>query len=64
MNELIVSQSRLRDYPASLTVICLQNGTQELLLPRELYCVMGCNDAVNLYFQRLKGNSGRDLGGE
>lgn len=33
----------------------LQNGTQELLLPKELYCVMGCNDAVNLYFQRLKG---------
>lgn len=32
-----------------------QNGTQELLLPKELYCVMGCNDAVNLYFQRLKG---------
>lgn len=32
-----------------------QNGTQELLPPKELYCVLGCHDALNRYFQRLKG---------
>ncbi|XP_075227577.1 receptor protein-tyrosine kinase sevenless [Lycorma delicatula] len=30
------------------------NGTQEFLLPKELYCVIGCNDALNRYFQKLK----------
>jgi len=33
-----------------------QNGTQELLPPKELYCVLGCHDALNRYFQQLKGN--------
>ncbi|EZA49769.1 hypothetical protein X777_11641 [Ooceraea biroi] len=33
---------------------CLQNGTQELLPPKELYCVLGCHDALNRYFQQLK----------
>lgn len=32
-----------------------QNGTQELLPLKELYCVMGCNDAVNRYFHELQG---------
>ncbi|XP_058444154.1 protein sevenless isoform X2 [Malaya genurostris] len=27
---------------------------QELLEPKELYCVMGCNDALNRYFRWLK----------
>ncbi|KAK0088071.1 hypothetical protein PV325_013259 [Microctonus aethiopoides] len=31
------------------------NGTQELLPPKELYCVLGCHDALNRYFQQLKG---------
>ncbi|KYQ48889.1 Proto-oncogene tyrosine-protein kinase ROS [Trachymyrmex zeteki] len=31
-----------------------QNGTQELLPPKELYCVLGCHDALNRYFQQLK----------
>lgn len=34
---------------------CSQNGTQELLPPKELYCVLGCHDALNRYFQQLKG---------
>ncbi|RZF32704.1 hypothetical protein LSTR_LSTR004132, partial [Laodelphax striatellus] len=37
---------------ASCQSVC--NGTQELLLPKELYCIIGCNDALNRYFQRLK----------
>ncbi|TGZ47305.1 Uncharacterized protein DBV15_04203 [Temnothorax longispinosus] len=34
--------------------VCSQNGTQELLPPKELYCVLGCHDALNRYFQQLK----------
>ncbi|XP_046600630.1 proto-oncogene tyrosine-protein kinase ROS isoform X2 [Neodiprion lecontei] len=30
------------------------NVTQELLPPKQLYCVLGCQDAVNRYFQQLK----------
>ncbi|OAD52465.1 Proto-oncogene tyrosine-protein kinase ROS [Eufriesea mexicana] len=35
-----------------------QNGTQELLPPKELYCVLGCHDALNRYFQQLKAEIG------
>ncbi|GLH07148.1 Tyrosine-protein kinase receptor [Gryllus bimaculatus] len=31
-----------------------QNGTQDPLPPKEFYCIMGCNDALNRYFQKLK----------
>ncbi|XP_055536181.1 proto-oncogene tyrosine-protein kinase ROS isoform X2 [Wyeomyia smithii] len=31
---------------------------QELLEPKELYCVMGCNDALNRYFKWLKAEIG------
>ncbi|XP_034935442.1 proto-oncogene tyrosine-protein kinase ROS isoform X2 [Chelonus insularis] len=34
------------------------NGTQELLPPKELYCVLGCHDALNRYFQQLKAEIG------
>ncbi|XP_054270502.1 proto-oncogene tyrosine-protein kinase ROS isoform X2 [Macrosteles quadrilineatus] len=37
---------------SSCQVVC--NGTQELVPLKELYCVMGCNDAVNRYFHELK----------
>ncbi|XP_077261634.1 receptor protein-tyrosine kinase sevenless isoform X2 [Temnothorax americanus] len=36
----------------SCQAVC--NGTQELLPPKELYCVLGCHDALNRYFQQLK----------
>nr|KAF7435297.1 hypothetical protein H0235_003488 [Vespula pensylvanica] len=36
----------------SCQTVC--NGTQELLPPKELYCVLGCHDALNRYFQQLK----------
>ncbi|XP_014249043.1 proto-oncogene tyrosine-protein kinase ROS [Cimex lectularius] len=42
---------------ASCQTVC--NGTQELLPPKELYCVMGCNDALNRYLQKLKDELGR-----
>ncbi|XP_012234446.2 proto-oncogene tyrosine-protein kinase ROS isoform X2 [Linepithema humile] len=34
------------------------NGTQELLPPKELYCVLGCHDALNRFFQQLKAEIG------
>ncbi|XP_036141230.1 proto-oncogene tyrosine-protein kinase ROS isoform X3 [Monomorium pharaonis] len=40
----------------SCQAVC--NGTQELLPPKELYCVLGCHDALNRYFQRLKAEIG------
>ncbi|XP_015109279.1 proto-oncogene tyrosine-protein kinase ROS [Diachasma alloeum] len=40
----------------SCQTIC--NGTQELLPPKELYCVLGCHDALNRYFQQLKAEIG------
>ncbi|XP_012264218.2 proto-oncogene tyrosine-protein kinase ROS isoform X2 [Athalia rosae] len=30
------------------------NGTQELLPTKQLYCVLGCHDALDRYFQQLK----------
>ncbi|XP_071445601.1 proto-oncogene tyrosine-protein kinase ROS [Hetaerina americana] len=30
------------------------NGTHTFLAPKELYCVMGCNDAVSQYIHRIK----------
>lgn len=33
----------------------LQNVTSETVFSRELYCVMGCNEALNTYFQKLRG---------
>ncbi|XP_043520805.1 proto-oncogene tyrosine-protein kinase ROS isoform X2 [Frieseomelitta varia] len=41
---------------ASCQTVC--NGTQELLPPKELYCVLGCHDALNRYFQQLKAEIG------
>lgn len=36
-----------------------QNKTdQELLEPKELYCVVGCNDALNRYFKWVKAEVG------
>ncbi|RZC34249.1 proto-oncogene tyrosine-protein kinase ROS, partial [Asbolus verrucosus] len=32
----------------------LQNGPMDRLTPKELYCVMGCNDAMTKYFSQLK----------
>lgn len=43
-----------RALDTSCQAVC--NGTQELLPPKELYCVLGCHDALNRYFQQLKGN--------
>ncbi|XP_011869660.1 PREDICTED: proto-oncogene tyrosine-protein kinase ROS isoform X2 [Vollenhovia emeryi] len=40
----------------SCQAVC--NGTQELLPPKELYCVLGCHDALNRYFQKLKADIG------
>ncbi|KAL2717170.1 proto-oncogene tyrosine-protein kinase ROS isoform X4 [Vespula squamosa] len=40
----------------SCQTVC--NGTQELLPPKELYCVLGCHDALNRYFQQLKAEIG------
>ncbi|XP_011346152.2 proto-oncogene tyrosine-protein kinase ROS isoform X2 [Ooceraea biroi] len=40
----------------SCQAVC--NGTQELLPPKELYCVLGCHDALNRYFQQLKAEIG------
>ncbi|XP_065345977.1 proto-oncogene tyrosine-protein kinase ROS isoform X2 [Cloeon dipterum] len=34
------------------------HGTQDLLPPRELFCVMSCNYALNQYFQHLKDELG------
>ncbi|GLH07146.1 Protein sevenless [Gryllus bimaculatus] len=34
------------------------NGTQDPLPPKEFYCIMGCNDALNRYFQKLKDEIG------
>lgn len=35
--------------------VYLQNVTSETVFSRELYCVMGCNEALNTYFQKLRG---------
>lgn len=32
-----------------------QNVTSDAVVSRELYCVMGCNEALNTYFQKLRG---------
>ncbi|XP_043279081.1 proto-oncogene tyrosine-protein kinase ROS isoform X3 [Venturia canescens] len=40
----------------SCQAVC--NVTQELLPPKELYCVLGCHDALNRYFQQLKAEIG------
>ncbi|XP_025159700.1 proto-oncogene tyrosine-protein kinase ROS isoform X2 [Harpegnathos saltator] len=40
----------------SCQAVC--NGTQERLPPKELYCVLGCNDALNRYFQQLRAEIG------
>ncbi|XP_026669122.1 proto-oncogene tyrosine-protein kinase ROS isoform X4 [Ceratina calcarata] len=45
-----------RALDTSCQAVC--NGTQELLLPKELYCVLGCHDALNRYFQQLKAEIG------
>ncbi|KAI4491041.1 hypothetical protein M0802_010458 [Mischocyttarus mexicanus] len=34
------------------------NGTQELLPPKQLYCVLGCHDAMNRYAQQYKAKIG------
>uniref|UniRef100_T1HB35 Tyrosine-protein kinase receptor n=1 Tax=Rhodnius prolixus TaxID=13249 RepID=T1HB35_RHOPR len=46
-----------RALEASCQSVC--NGTQELLPPKELYCVMGCNDAIDRYLQNLKDSLGQ-----
>lgn len=38
-----------------MLVICFQNVTSETVVSRELYCVMGCNEALNSYYQKLRG---------
>ncbi|XP_076178506.1 receptor protein-tyrosine kinase sevenless isoform X1 [Ptiloglossa arizonensis] len=45
-----------RALDTSCQAVC--NGTQELLPPKELYCVLGCHDALNRYFQQLKAEIG------
>lgn len=35
--------------------LLFQNVTSETVFSRELYCVMGCNEALNTYFQKLRG---------
>lgn len=35
--------------------ILFQNVTSETVFSRELYCVMGCNEALNAYFQNIRG---------
>ena len=35
--------------------ILFQNVTSEAVFSRELYCVMGCNEALNMYFQSIRG---------
>ncbi|XP_078041242.1 receptor protein-tyrosine kinase sevenless isoform X3 [Augochlora pura] len=45
-----------RALETSCQAVC--NGTQELLPPKELYCVLGCHDALNRYFQQLKAEIG------
>lgn len=37
----------------------LQNGTSERLSPKELYCVMGCNEAITKYFSYLRSKLGK-----
>lgn len=39
-------------------MILFQNGTTEPLSPKELYCVMSCNDAVARYFSQLRAKLG------
>ncbi|KAG5883190.1 hypothetical protein JTB14_018205 [Gonioctena quinquepunctata] len=34
------------------------NGTTERIIPKDLYCVMGCNDAVAKYFSKLRKHLG------
>ncbi|XP_043482361.1 proto-oncogene tyrosine-protein kinase ROS isoform X2 [Leptopilina heterotoma] len=34
------------------------NGTQELLSPKELFCIAGCNEALNRYYHQLKARIG------
>lgn len=36
----------------SCQIVC--NVTSETVFSRELYCVMGCNEALNTYFQKLR----------
>ncbi|KAJ8921659.1 hypothetical protein NQ315_010568, partial [Exocentrus adspersus] len=40
----------------ALSMTCQEacNGTTERLTPKELYCVMGCNDAITKYFTQLR----------
>ncbi|XP_014608086.1 PREDICTED: proto-oncogene tyrosine-protein kinase ROS isoform X1 [Polistes canadensis] len=40
----------------SCQTVC--NGTQELLPPKQLYCVLGCHDAMNRYAQQYKAKIG------
>ncbi|XP_069689840.1 proto-oncogene tyrosine-protein kinase ROS isoform X2 [Periplaneta americana] len=49
-------QSWQRALESSCQNVC--NGTQDLLPPKELYCIMGCNYAVNRYLQILKDEIG------
>ncbi|XP_021913370.1 proto-oncogene tyrosine-protein kinase ROS isoform X3 [Zootermopsis nevadensis] len=49
-------QSWQRALESSCQNVC--NGTQDLLPPKELYCVMGCNYAVSRYLQILKDEIG------
>nr|ALV82505.1 sev [Leptinotarsa decemlineata] len=35
-------------------VIFSQNGTTDRLISKELYCIMGCNDAITKYFSKLR----------
>ncbi|KAJ2951162.1 hypothetical protein O0L34_g5554 [Tuta absoluta] len=37
---------------SSCQTVC--NVTSDMVVSRELYCVMGCNEALNTYFQKLK----------
>lgn len=52
----LVSKRKNRGKPvvfASMSVFS-QNGRTERLTPKELYCVMGCNDAMTKYFSQIK----------
>ncbi|XP_043492014.1 proto-oncogene tyrosine-protein kinase ROS isoform X2 [Polistes fuscatus] len=40
----------------SCQTVC--NGTRELLPPKQLYCVLGCHDAMNRYAQQYKAKIG------
>ncbi|KAI5646079.1 protein tyrosine kinase domain-containing protein [Phthorimaea operculella] len=37
---------------SSCQTVC--NVTSDMVVSRELYCVMGCNEALNTYFQKLR----------